>query len=144
LKLKKVKIKITLSITQNEINIIPQLEPLTENWETGVQSLVWAKIFDPWIWLNYNHFQWMITLVRIDCCEETWLIINFKDLSSYSQHFLIHNFQFKKRWIKDSISETSRHAKCFDDTLENCKFGVNFGHEFFNKFVSFKKKSFQK
>jgi len=60
-----VNYKIITQVTEAE-----WLEQLTENWETRVQSLGWAKSLTPGFAL-INHFYEMIFSVRIDCCAET-------------------------------------------------------------------------
>jgi len=48
---------------------------LAENWETGVQSLVWAKSLTPGL-AFINPFYEMIISVRIDSCVDylIWII----------------------------------------------------------------------
>jgi len=68
----------------------------TGNWETRVQSPVWAKSLTPGLAL-INHFYEMIISVRIDCCADTWLeflLYSFIQICQWKNQVIIsHNFQ---------------------------------------------------
>jgi len=77
------------------------LRQLAENWETGVQSPVWAKYLTPWFTLI------IIIIIWNDYLSHDWLLCQFL-ISIFSNSIIHLIWQKKSKWPLRQIMELER------------------------------------